>query len=82
LRRWGTRRAGRAHALLACTVTALALGGCGAGDDNPGPGEVTVGEARALDEAAEVLDERRLPDEPLPAAGNTTEKPSRRNENE
>ena len=30
------------------------------------PGGVTVGEARALDEAAEMLDEQRLPKEALP----------------
>jgi hypothetical protein len=42
------------------------LTGCGAGDNDPGPGGVTVGEARALDEAAEMLDEQRLPEEALP----------------
>ena len=42
-------------------VMALAslLAGCGANDNDPGPGGVTVGEARALDEAAAMLDERR-----------------------
>jgi hypothetical protein len=39
-----------------------ALAGCGSGDDDPGPGGVTVGEARALDEAAAMLDAQRLPD--------------------
>jgi hypothetical protein len=41
---------------------------------------VTVGEARALDDAAEMLDESRLPDQPLPAAGSTAEDPPRRKE--
>lgn len=34
----------------------LCLLACGPGDNDPGPGGVTVGEARALDEAAEMLD--------------------------
>ena len=33
---------------------------CGAADNDPGPGGVTVGEARALDEAAEMLDKRSI----------------------
>ena len=59
--------AGGARTLLAATAAVL-LAGCGAGDNDPGPGGVTVGEARALDEAAEMLDERRLPEEALPVA--------------
>ncbi|WP_419181659.1 hypothetical protein [Novosphingobium mangrovi (ex Huang et al. 2023)] len=43
----------------------LALGACGKADTDPGPGGVTVGEARALDEAAAMLDERRPPAEAL-----------------
>ncbi|AXB77803.1 hypothetical protein [Novosphingobium sp. P6W] len=39
----------------------LALGGCSKPDTAPGPGGVTMGEARALDEAAAMLDERRPP---------------------
>lgn len=46
-------RAGGAFALLAAMVATLA--GCQQ-DTDPGPGGVTVGEARALDEAAEMLD--------------------------
>lgn len=41
----------------------LMLAGCGSGENAPGPGGVTVGEARALDEAAEMLEQRRLPPE-------------------
>lgn len=44
-------------------ATVLALSGCGKSDSDPGPGGVTVGEARALDQAAEMLDERRPPPE-------------------
>lgn len=42
-------------ALLASTSA------CGKKDTDPGPGGVTVGEARTLDEAAEMLDARQLP---------------------
>ena len=41
---------------------AFALCACGS-DNDPGPGGVSVGEARALDEAAEMLDQQRLPAE-------------------
>ena len=58
--------AGRARALSALSL-ALLLAACGAGDNDPGPGGVTVGEARALDEAAEMLDAQRLPDGALPS---------------
>ena len=51
---------------LAFGAAALLLAGCGPNDTDPGPGGVTVGEARALDEAAEMLDEQRLPAEALP----------------
>ncbi|MCJ2188896.1 hypothetical protein [Novosphingobium beihaiensis] len=43
----------------------LALAACGKADNDPGPGGVTVGEARALDEAAAMLDARRPPPEAL-----------------
>lgn len=42
-------------------VPLLALGACSKPDSAPGPGGVTMGEARALDEAATMLDERRPP---------------------
>ncbi len=44
-----------------CILTLL-LAACGPAGNDPGPGGVTVDEARALDEAAAMLDERRLPD--------------------
>jgi hypothetical protein len=49
-------------ALAAVTLlpAALCLGGCQK-DSDPGPGGVTVGEARALDEAAEMLQKRPAP---------------------
>jgi hypothetical protein len=59
--------------LPASLAGALLLAGCGQQDNDPGPGGVTVGEARALDEAAEMLDEQRLPAEALPAPAPTGE---------
>lgn len=44
---------------------AVLLAACGPNDTDPGPGGVTVAEARALDEAAEMIDARRLPPEAL-----------------
>ena len=41
------------------------LAACGPSDHDPGPGAVTVDEARALDEAAQMIDERRTPAEVL-----------------
>jgi hypothetical protein len=57
------RRAVLLAALLAPTLAFL--GGCGSNDTDPGPGGVTVGEAKALDEAAEMIDSRRPPPEAL-----------------
>lgn len=39
-------------------MTLATLNACGPAEHDPGPGGVTVGEAKALDEAAEMLDER------------------------
>ena len=47
-------------ALALLAITAL-LAACGPSDNDPGPGGVTVGEARALDEAAEMIEQRRIP---------------------
>ena len=43
----------------------LLLAACEKADNEPGPGGVSMGEARALDEAAEIIESRRLPDEAL-----------------
>jgi hypothetical protein len=53
-------------AALALLPAALCLGGCQKETD-PGPGGVTVGEARALDAAAEMLEKR-----PAPPLGDAT----------
>lgn len=42
-------------------MAALALTGCDKADNAPGPGGVTVGEARALDEAAQMIEARQPP---------------------
>lgn len=44
-------------------IAVLALAGCEKADNAPGPGGVTVGEAKALDEAAQMLDARQPPAE-------------------
>ncbi|MEP1421231.1 MAG: hypothetical protein ABJK59_05625 [Erythrobacter sp.] len=46
-------------------ISGLFLSACGSGGAD-GPGSVSVDEAQALDEAAEMLDERRLPEGTLP----------------
>lgn len=45
---------------LALLVPA-ALSGCEKADNAPGPGGVSMGEARALDEAAQMIEARRPP---------------------
>ena len=49
-------------------LAALALTGCGKADNDAGPGGVSVGEAKALDEAAQMLEAQRLPAEAAVAA--------------
>ena len=39
----------------------LALAACGPGQNDAAPGGVTVGEAKALDDAAAMLDQQRSP---------------------
>ncbi len=50
----------------AAVLTLGLLSACGDGDNEPGPGGVSEGEAAALDEAAEIIEARRLPEEALP----------------
>lgn len=47
--------------LLCIFIAALALSACEKADNAPGPGGVSMGEARALDEAAEMIEARRPP---------------------
>lgn len=53
---------------LLTVLAALALAGCGKADNDAGPGGVSVGEAKALDEAAQMLDAQRLPPEAIATA--------------
>lgn len=58
------------HSAILFPALLLTLAACGQSDTDPGPGGVTVGEARALDEAAEMIESRKLPEDALePAAG-------------
>lgn len=63
-------------------AAALMLASCSAADADPEPGEATVGEARALEQASEMLDERPAASEgsaaertPSPAASATPRQP-------
>ena len=56
----------RATRFPAVLSLALMLAACDAADNDSGPGGVSVGEAKALDEAAEMIEQRRLPEEALP----------------
>ena len=49
----------------------LLLGGCSGSEEAEKPGGVILGEARALDEAAEMLDQQRLPPDPEGAEAET-----------
>lgn len=53
---------------IALPIAALCLSTLSAcSDDNePGPGGVSEGEAAALDDAAEIIEARRLPEDALP----------------
>lgn len=53
-------------ALLPLIGASLALPSCSPAGNDPGPGGVTVDEAAALDEAAEMIEARRLPEGALP----------------
>ena len=55
---------------IAALAGALALAACGSDRGETGPGGVTAGEAKALDDAAEMVEKQRLPQEALrpPAA--------------
>lgn len=52
-------------AALTCAAALLALAGCGPSGNDTGPGGVSVDEAEALDQAAEMIEARRLPEDAL-----------------
>ena len=53
------------NTLAIAILASLNVAGCDSGSGRA-PGAVSKGEAQALDEAAEMLDERRLPEGTLP----------------
>lgn len=53
---------------LNCIFAIVLLQSCGGGDNASAPGGVTAGEAKALDEAAEMVEAGKLPPEGLPPA--------------
>lgn len=58
----------QAFALGVSPALALALAACGEREHDPAPSGASVGEARALEEAAAMLDEQRLdPEDAAPA---------------
>ncbi|MFZ1742958.1 MAG: hypothetical protein WAT93_08895 [Pontixanthobacter sp.] len=57
---------------IAILVLAASLYACSPADNDPGPGGVSVGEARALDEAAEMIEAKRLPEQQDEAASDQT----------
>jgi hypothetical protein len=57
-------------------IPLVLIAACGLSDSDPGPGGETVGEAKALDEAAEMLDQRRLPPEALHSSTDPGGRPS------
>ena len=54
-------RGGQAFSMALIAPIVLALAACGRSDDVAAPGDVTVSEAKALDEAAEMLEARQPP---------------------
>jgi hypothetical protein len=53
--------------VLALVPALIVLAACQKADNQPGPGGVTVGEAKALDEAAEMIEDQRLTRDALPS---------------
>lgn len=54
--------------LVTLSIGLAALAACGPNDNDSGPGGVSIGEAKALDEAAEMIEARRLPEDAMPKA--------------
>ncbi len=68
-KRYPNRPAMSVRLTLAMLPAALAVSACGGGttdDAGNAPGAISEGEARALEEAASMLDEKRLPEGALP----------------
>ena len=61
--------------LPAALAIPLLLAACEPSGNDPGPGGVTVDEAAALDEAAEMVEAERLPEGTLPSASPDNDAP-------
>lgn len=68
----------RSRSALLSVLAVLALSACGKADNAVGPGGVSVGEAKALDEAAAMVEAQRLPAEgtAAPAGGGQPVQPA------
>ncbi len=55
--------------LVPVAAACLALAACNPAESDPAPGGVTVSEAEALDDAAEMIEQRRLPDGAIATEG-------------
>ena len=64
----------RKAAMLALIAATIATAGCERTDNEPGPGGVTVGEAKALDDAADMLESRDEAPSATPAKPKSDEK--------
>ncbi len=63
----GSLKRSRRNFGLVASAIAITLTACGGGDSNDAARTgISEGEARALDEAAEMLDEKQLPDDAIP----------------
>ncbi len=62
----------RAMRRLFPVLAVICLAACGQKDTDAGPGGVSVGEARALDQAAAMLEQQRLPPGALTGAAPAT----------
>ncbi|MEO0698881.1 MAG: hypothetical protein AAFY81_04085 [Pseudomonadota bacterium] len=62
------------RSIALASLAALTVAACGTEAEAPsGPGAISEGEARALDEAAKMLDAQRLPEGALPDVDPSTE---------
>lgn len=59
----------------AVVALALVVSSCGPAGNDPGPGGVSVDEAKALDEAAEMIELRRLPEGAIDATPDPADLP-------
>lgn len=53
---------------FAAVATVLLLSACGSQGEDPGPTGMTESESKALDDAAQMIEERRLPPNAIPSS--------------